>query len=482
MFRSSRLRIALGMVAIGAILLATAVIRRADAGGVRCMLNSLELQLERPEFADELRDKGPEGLSEALVLYDTALRFKADLEVGAASDPNYASGGFTPEATEVCERAKQLVDRVAGQRDAWMSRLYWYTDLEQAKAAAAESGKPILSLRMLGKLCDEYSCANSRFFRTALYANESVSQKLRDDFVLHWQSVRPVPRVTIDFGDGRKLERTLTGNSAHFLLDATGRPLDVLPGLYGPQAFRQWLGDSLVSAYRWAEWRNDPMLAEVQLMRFHAQKWQAVEQNLRADLAAISPELLTRGDAPVKASFVSKDQQPAVAAGVRAFTKGRVEAPLLAAALPATGLPAAAVLESHAPGFWAQVGAAHAEVAELDAASITLMRPENSMAFAAGALSATKRAVEDPMLRLVRTFQESLSVDTMRNEYTLHQTVRRWFAEGLCGVDAEALNERVYAELFLTPASDPWLGLAPAEAYTALDEGGLTAGTEPVGD
>ncbi len=58
--------------------------------------------------------------------------------------------------------------------------------------------------------------------------------------MLHWQSVRPVPRVTIDFGDGRKLERTLTGNSAHYVLASDGTPLDVLPGLYSPLAFQQW--------------------------------------------------------------------------------------------------------------------------------------------------------------------------------------------------------------------------------------------------
>jgi hypothetical protein len=475
MSRSSRLTVVLGAAVVGLSAAASAMIRPAGAGGVQCKLNSLEAPLDRQKCARELRDKGPEGLSEALALFEAAQQLQDNRKASTADNSDNAGA-------DALEGAKQLVDLVAGQRDAWMSRLYWYTDLELAKAAAAESGKPILSLRMLGNLTDEYSCANSRFFRTALYANKSISQKLRDNFVLHWQSVRPVPRVTIDFGDGRKLQRTLTGNSAHYLLDAAGRPLDVLPGLYGPQAFQRWLGDSLVLAYRWAEWRDDPMLAEVKLLRYHAQKWQAVERNLRADLATIAPELVTQGDAPVKASFVAKGQQPAVAAGVRAFTKGKIEAPLLAAALPATGLPAVSVLESHAPDFWAQVGAAHAEVAVLDAASIALMRRENPTAFAAGALSATKRAVEDPMLRLVRTFQESLAVDTMRNEYTLHQTVRRWFAEGLCGVDVEALNERVYAELFLTPASDPWLGLAPAEAYSALDEGGLTAGTEPVGD
>src|SRR4029453_17267832 len=118
------------------------------------------------------------------------------------------------------------------------------TDLEQAKAEAARRGRPILSLRMLGKLTDEYSCANSRFFRTALYSNKEVSEFLRTNFVLHWQSVRPVPRVTIDFGDGRKLERTITGNSAHIVLAADGTPLDVLPGLYSPLAFRQHLWDA----------------------------------------------------------------------------------------------------------------------------------------------------------------------------------------------------------------------------------------------
>src|SRR4029453_9263171 len=128
------------------------------------------------------------------------------------------------------------------------------TDLEQAKAEAARRGRPILSLRMLGKLTDEYSCANSRFFRTSLYSNKEISEFLRVNFVLHWQSVRPVPKVTIDFGDGRKLERTLTGNSAHYVLASDGTPLDVLPGLYSPLAFRQWAWEAanLYSTYKTA--------------------------------------------------------------------------------------------------------------------------------------------------------------------------------------------------------------------------------------
>jgi hypothetical protein len=83
-----------------------------------------------------------------------------------------------------------------------------YTDLEKAQAASKQTGRPILSLRLLGRLDEELSCANSRFMRTALYANQEISGILRDRFILDWQSVRPVPKISIDFGDGRRLERT----------------------------------------------------------------------------------------------------------------------------------------------------------------------------------------------------------------------------------------------------------------------------------
>jgi hypothetical protein len=40
------------------------------------------------------------------------------------------------------------------------------------------------------------------------------------------------------------------------------------------------------------------------------------------------------------------------------------------------------------------------------------------------------------------------------------------------------LNKRVYSELFLTPASDPWLGLLPESTYSALtNEGCVTEAT-----
>src|SRR5437762_12125174 len=148
-------------------------------------------------------------------------------------------------ATPQWHRLSAALDAVSQQKDSYLSGLYWYTDFDQAKSAARATGKPILSLRLLGKLSEEYSCANSRFFRTILYSNSEVSKMLRERFILHWQSVRPAPRVTIDFGDGRKLERTLTGNSIHYILDSDGRTVDALPGLYGPKAFLRGLVNAL---------------------------------------------------------------------------------------------------------------------------------------------------------------------------------------------------------------------------------------------
>jgi hypothetical protein len=137
--------------------------------------------------------------------------------------------------------ASPALDRVCAQINAHTTLLYWFTDLDAALAEARRTRKPVLSLRLLGRLDQELSCANSRFFRRLLYTSPAINKLMRDRFVLHWQTVRPVPIVTIDFGDGRRLERTLTGNSLHLVLDAHGRPVDALPGLFAPDVFETLL-------------------------------------------------------------------------------------------------------------------------------------------------------------------------------------------------------------------------------------------------
>lgn len=137
--------------------------------------------------------------------------------------------------------ASAELDRLCAQKDAHTTLLFWFTDLADAVAEARRVQRPILSLRLLGRLDEELSCANSRFFRKLLYPEPRINQLLREHFVLHWQSVRPVPRVTIDFGNGRRVEKTLTGNSVHVVLDSQGRPVDALPGLFAPHVFHALL-------------------------------------------------------------------------------------------------------------------------------------------------------------------------------------------------------------------------------------------------
>lgn len=143
--------------------------------------------------------------------------------------------------------ASPELDRVCAQKDAHTALLYWFTDLDAAIAQARRTRRPILSLRLLGRLDQELSCANSRFFRKLLYPDRDINTRLRR-FVLHWQSVRPVPRVTIDFGDGRLIERTLTGNSVHLVLDPSGRPVDALPGLFDRRTFTRLLDQAMTFA------------------------------------------------------------------------------------------------------------------------------------------------------------------------------------------------------------------------------------------
>jgi hypothetical protein len=192
--------------------------------------------------------------------------------------------------------------------------LSWFTDLRGAVTEAQRTKRPILSLRLLGRLDEELSCANSRFFRKLLYPNPAVHRILRDHFVLHWQSVRPVPRVTIDFGNGKTIVKTLTGNSAHVVLDAAGRPVDALPGLFSADVFAQLLARAHAMA----------MAPRTELAAMHR--------------AALDRPLLARGVPPHRAFDASRI----------APTKHAVEMPVLRNVLVDVDADTAQNLDLHA--------------------------------------------------------------------------------------------------------------------------------------
>ena len=62
-----------------------------------------------------------------------------------------------------------------------------------------------------------------------------------------------------------------------------------------------------------------------------------------------------------------------------------------------------------------------------------------------------------------------LAEDSTRNELQRHRTLHEWLAANP-SITLDALNTRVYTEMFLTPRSDPWLGLRADDLYTGLED------------
>lgn len=70
-----------------------------------------------------------------------------------------------------------------------------------------------------------------------LFSNDQVAGAINEQFEPAWQSLRPVPRVTIDFGNGTVVKRTLHGNVATYVCTADGKVRDILPGIYEPRTY-----------------------------------------------------------------------------------------------------------------------------------------------------------------------------------------------------------------------------------------------------
>jgi hypothetical protein len=319
-----------------------------------------------------------------------------------------------------------VLDAVAQQKDAQYSGLYWHTDLEQALAAAKREKKPVLSFRLLGNLTDELSCANSRFFRTTLYPNPAVRELLANQFVLHWQSVRAVPIITIDFGDGRQIRRTITGNSLHLVLDEQGRPIDLLPGLYAAAPFIRTLQQVGPAAVQLATLSGDEF--QQQRSTYHRDRVQALSQSWQ--------------DHCQRANI-----SPALSLGV-----------------------------DHPPEIWTNAAVLAGNEPVLNGEARRAVAERGPAAAVANKLAMSKAITETPLMKLVRNLSRVIREDSVRNEYYLHVQIHNWFAGERPAPapmpERDALVSRVYADLFLSPLNDPWYGLSQPDVFSAIQNNG----------
>jgi hypothetical protein len=345
------------------------------------------------------------------------------------------------------------VDAAAHQKYATVSGLYWYTDLAAAQDAAREQKRPILHLRMLGRLDEDRSCANSRFFRAMLYANAEVSRLLRDRFVLVWTSERAVPTITIDFGDGRKLEQTTTGNSAHYVMDADGIILDVLPGLYAPVAFRRALTHSLA-------------LADKVRDASDAERAKAIVDFHRAESAAA-----TNAWEKTAAARIDPAESALARAQMATVSKAAVEVRTLrsfTADLPPDVFPVDRIAQ------WAQTARTFygidrraKPVAVLDEQSLGLVVRLHD------AVPSELRGIPAARDVMLQRLTEHVLADTAIDQLRLRPQISREIVRRGGTVDFATLNAWTYAIVFQTPASDPWLGLVPRTDFTGLPGDGV---------
>lgn len=360
-----------------------------------------------------------------------------------------AAYNATGERGERWLKISEAIDRVAMQKDAFSSRLYWFTDLEKAQLESEKTGKPLISLRLLGNLNEEFSCANSRFFRSILYTDPTISRLLRENFVLHWQSVRPAPRITIDYGDGRKLVRTITGNSIHYLIDSGGAVLDGLPGLYDPNEFADYLK-------LWSNFYNSRASDIQNRNSFYQLRRQQLISKWKGDMKklGVTPETIEPKSDPV-----SVNPPGALRAAPVAVTKMAAELPAVSLLQDDEVLTFAAMSDSL---NWKRIGQLRRQFDFSD----------ETMRFIRRQVSGAPELTERNFAQMTAQLKQNIAADTARNEYLLHTRIYKLISENPSW-NSSRLNEFIYDRLFLTPSSDVWLGLYFSADYTGLDGNGV---------
>lgn len=102
-----------------------------------------------------------------------------------------------------------------------------------------------------------------------MFSDPDVVRFLSNQFVLCWESVRPTATVTIDFGNGQVLKRTLGGNTVMYVCRPDGRVMDALPGVYTPPDFLSQVRETLSAMEEhhrpsaWRAWHRNKMDAAV---------------------------------------------------------------------------------------------------------------------------------------------------------------------------------------------------------------------------
>jgi hypothetical protein len=232
-----------------------------------------------------------------------------------------------------------------------------------------------------------------------LFSQDAVADFINANFEPAWETVRPVPVVRIDFGNGTVLTRTLHGNILTSVCAPDGNLLDALPGIYTEAAYLDRLDQFRLLARYVGSQPPDQRAARVR--DYHQRQAEALGKN----------------EPPER--FVLKKR-------IAPMTKAAIERPV-EVVLQAAGAPPAKE-EAKAPASQGMVGC-----------------PPR--------IALPPAAKEEDVGRW-----KELAEDTALNESTRRLQIHRMLAEaGL--VKPEAVTRPIYKEVLHADLDDPYLGL-----------------------
>lgn len=267
-----------------------------------------------------------------------------------------------------------------------------------------------------------------------LFSQPELAAWMSDTFECAWESVRDVPRVTIDFGETRVVRRTLHGNVVTWVCDAQGRALDAIGGLYQAAPYRARLEQAALFAQLIARTDGD----EARAAAFH--DWHARQ----AERTSAGGAPLVVGPKPVDVTSKIAMERPLELAIVdpeaRALRligadKGAAEAPLERA-----------------------ISASFAQRAGVNGGAVSLALSKDSMERPLEQAVAPRPSGQKLAAPGVRADKGLLAQDTSLGETRFRPVLHRLLAEAGM-VPYAQLTKRAYRDALHVDLDDPWLGL-----------------------
>lgn len=123
-----------------------------------------------------------------------------------------------------------------------------------------------------------------------MFSQERVADFINQSFEPVWESVRPVPIVRIDFGNGNVLTRTLHGNILTSVCLPSGLLVDALPGIYRVEEYLaqlNLLGAVAKNAQTSPEARRDALVRA-----YHRGQVQVLKKNVQPDQVAAEKKMV----------------------------------------------------------------------------------------------------------------------------------------------------------------------------------------------